>query len=110
MRKCGVRGWVSRGQHVDPPHDTHGSAPLLSSLSRRRSDPELQRREPAGLQATVFSLVFLAAVVTAVALFVLRTSPTTVDTATDVEPAGTTIAAPQDRVIPPTPVPTVAPA
>jgi len=57
----------------------------------------------------LFSLLFLGAVVTVVAIFVLRTSPTAVESAPYVEPAGTTIAAPAGDVAPPTLVPTVAP-
>ena len=83
---------------------------MSSSLSRRRLDPNLQPSTPqAGTIATLFSLLLLGAVVTAVALFVLRTSPTTFMAASHVDPVGTTIAAPDVHVAPPTLIPTVAP-
>lgn len=84
---------------------------MASSPSNRRLvDPDLQPRAPqAGTLVTLLSLLFLGAVVAAVALFVLRTSPATFISATNVEPTGTTIAAPDIQAAPPTLVPTVAP-
>jgi hypothetical protein len=55
------------------------------------------------------SLLLLGGVVAAVAIYVLRASPDAVDSAAFVEPAGTTIAAPEQRSAPPTLVPTIAP-
>jgi hypothetical protein len=87
----------------------HRGTPLSSSFSRR-PDPDLRPQSAgAGTIVTLLSLLLLGVVVTAVALFVLRTSPTAFLSAPDAEPTGTVIAAAEISAAPPTLIPTVAP-
>ena len=85
-------------------------APLSSSPARRRLEPDPPLRGPsAGGLITLLSLLALGAVVSAVAFLVLRTSPTASELTAYVEPAGTSIPAPEQPLSPPTVIPTVAP-